>query len=119
MSITEVTPNPTIVTLTDAALSHLRSVVQQGHYGVRVGVSGGGCAGLQYLMDPCGEPNADDLVQAVGEGDSAVRVVLHPMVVPYLKGLTIDFSTALVDGGFKFINPNATSTCGCGTSFGV
>jgi len=119
MSTIETAPNPTIVNLTDAALSHLRAVTQQGHYGVRVGVSGGGCAGLQYLMGPCGVPNAEDLVQTIGEGDSAVRVVLHPMVVPYLKGLTIDFSTALVDGGFKFINPNATSTCGCGTSFGV
>jgi iron-sulfur cluster assembly protein len=41
------------------------------------------------------------------------------MVVPYIKGTTIDFSSSLMDGGFKFINPNATSSCGCGTSFGI
>jgi len=107
-----------IVTLTDKALAKFTGLIASSASktaGVRIGVTGGGCAGLQYQMDPCDAPNPEDIVQTI----HGVPFYLHPMVVPYIKGLTVDFSDALVDGGFKFINPNASSTCGCGTSFGV
>lgn len=105
-----------ILILTEAASQKMTTwLADSGHVGVRVAVVGGGCAGLQYQMDPAEAPNDDDIVQTIGEA----QFFMHPMVIPYLKGLTIDYSDALVDGGFKFINPNATNTCGCGTSFGV
>ncbi len=107
-----------IVRLTEAAREKMRAFIGNAgnpQAGVRVGVVGGGCAGLQYQMDPCDAPNPEDIVQSV----DGIRFYLHPMVVPYLKGMTIDYSPAMVDGGFKFVNPNAASTCGCGTSFGV
>lgn len=105
-----------IVTLTEKATGKMAAwLADSEHGGIRLGVSGGGCAGLQYQMDPAQEANQEDLVQTIGE----IQLFMHPMVLPYLKGMTIDFSDALVDGGFKFINPNATNTCGCGTSFGV
>lgn len=105
-----------IVILTEAAAEKLRELfTDKTVQGVRLGVTGGGCAGLQYQMEPCHEVQGEDLIQEI----AGIRFILHPMVVPYLKGITVDYSNALVDGGFKFINPNASSTCGCGTSFGV
>jgi len=106
-----------ILALTPAALEKMRDWVKADNpqSGVRVGVAGGGCAGLSYQMDPCEAPNPEDKVQWVEN----IPLYLHPMVIPYLKGMTIDYVNAMIDGGFKFINPNATNTCGCGTSFGV
>ncbi len=105
-----------IVKLSDVAAGKLKELFTDNTaHGIRLGVIGGGCAGLQYQMEPCYEPQAEDIVQEIG----GVKFFIHPMVVPYLKGITVDYSNALVDGGFKFVNPNANSTCGCGTSFGV
>jgi len=83
--------------------------------GIRIAVVGGGCAGLQYDLKP-EEQSADGDMNLEFYG---VPFFIHPMVVPYIKGTIIDYSSALMDGGFKFINPNATSSCGCGTSFGI
>ena len=106
-----------IVSVTPKAVDKMKALLSDKpqEAGIRLGVIGGGCAGLQYQMDPCDAPDADDVISVVDD----VRFFLNPMVVPYLKDLTIDYSDAMVDGGFKFINPNASSTCGCGTSFGV
>ncbi len=106
-----------IIELTEKAVNKMTGLLAErpDGAGIRLGVVGGGCAGLQYQMDPCDEAAADDISTEV----SGVRFYLNPMVIPYLKGITIDFSDELIDGGFKFINPNANSTCGCGTSFGV
>ncbi len=116
-SATEATTQPDIVTLSDTALDKMKGILadQPDMGGIRLGVNGGGCAGLQYDMQPEAEPNGSDIVQTM----NGVDIYIHPMVVPYLKGIHLDYSNALVDGGFKFTNPNATSTCGCGTSFGV
>ncbi|MEB3244393.1 MAG: iron-sulfur cluster assembly accessory protein [Vampirovibrionales bacterium] len=83
--------------------------------GIQMAVTGGGCAGLQYDMKPCSEVPAGFLVQKAGD----VTFYIHPVAAAYLKDTVIDYSKDLVDGGFKFKNPNAASTCGCGSSFGV
>jgi iron-sulfur cluster assembly protein len=84
-------------------------------YHVRVGVVGGGCSGFTYDMS---------LTERVDEHDErfshdGVDVVCDPKSYINLKGTTIDFVDGLMERGFKFQNPNATSSCGCGESFGV
>ena len=82
-------------------------------YGIRVGVVGGGCSGFQYSMD---FENADRDGDAVFEQDG-VKVYVDPMSSMYLQGVTIDYIVGLQGAGFKFNNPNARNTCGCGQSF--
>jgi iron-sulfur cluster assembly accessory protein len=85
--------------------------------GLRVFVQGGGCSGFQYgLMIEDGEPTADvDRVVEV----NGVRLFVDPISVRYLKGAEVDFVDNLSGGGFTIKNPNAKSTCGCGSSFAV
>jgi iron-sulfur cluster assembly accessory protein len=85
--------------------------------GLRVFVQGGGCSGFQYgLMIEEGEPSAD--VDKVVESNG-VRLFVDPISVRYLKGAEVDFVDNLSGGGFTIKNPNAKSTCGCGSSFSV
>jgi iron-sulfur cluster assembly protein len=82
--------------------------------GLRVGVRGGGCSGLSYNLS----------FDALHEGDhvfefEGVKVLVDPKSLLYLDGMTLDFSDSLQGRGFKFINPNASKTCGCGESFTV
>ncbi|MDS9466114.1 iron-sulfur cluster assembly accessory protein [Paracoccus sp. MBLB3053] len=81
---------------------------------LRVAVLGGGCSGFQYdiRLDATAE---DDLVLA-GEGQS---VVVDPVSLPFLAGATIDFTDELIGARFVIDNPNASSSCGCGTSFSI
>ncbi len=81
---------------------------------LRVAVEGGGCSGFQYDIR-LDEPAADDLV--IGEG--AERVVVDPVSLPFLSGAVIDFSEELIGARFVIENPNASSSCGCGTSFSM
>lgn len=104
------------ITVTDSAQTQIRTLLgQPGNTakGVRVGVKGGGCSGLSYKMDPDQGPGSNDHVFDF-EG---FQVYCDPKSYLYLNGLILDFSTELMGGGFKFVNPNATKTCGCGTSF--
>ena len=83
--------------------------------GLRVFVQGGGCSGFQYgLMIEEGEPTPD--VDKVVESNG-VRLFVDPISVRYLKGAEVDFVDNLSGGGFTIKNPNAKSTCGCGSSF--
>lgn len=82
---------------------------------LRVGISGGGCNGLSYKMRFVESPKRGDI--AVGFGP--VTVVVDSKSALYLKGTRLDYSNALISGGFKFSNPNATSSCSCGESFSV
>jgi len=82
---------------------------------VRFGVAAGGCSGYQYSMDFADEAGENDRVFDV----AGLRIVCDDKSLQYLSGLTVDFSQALLGGGFKFHNPNATRSCGCGTSFRV
>ncbi|MCZ6669863.1 MAG: iron-sulfur cluster assembly accessory protein [Acidobacteria bacterium] len=82
---------------------------------LRIRIIGGGCSGLQYNMDFIEKPEeGDEIVEQDG-----IRVCIDPKSALILKGTTLDYSDALMGGGFKLKNPNATSTCGCGESFSV
>ena len=89
---------------------------------LRVGVRSGGCSGMSYTMDfvPASDTLDDDetydYVAANGQG---FRVICDPKSLLYIYGMQLDFSTALIGGGFNFTNPNASQTCGCGSSFAV
>lgn len=103
------------VYLTAGALREIRQLLQtqdeDRHY-LRIGVKGGGCSGFSYIMD-FDRPGASDQVFQV-EG---LSVVMDPAHLIYLQGMEIDFSHGLDNRGFTFRNPNASETCGCGSSF--
>ena len=80
---------------------------------LRIGVVGGGCSGMQYTLGFDTTIRPDD---AISE-QHGVRLVIDPGSAPYLRGTVIDYVTGLHGAGFKFVNPNATRTCGCGSSF--
>lgn len=82
---------------------------------LRVSVEGGGCSGFQYKFDLVAAAEADDLVI---EQDAA-RVLVDPVSLQFLGGSEIDFVDELIGAAFKIRNPNATASCGCGTSFSV
>ncbi len=89
---------------------------------LRVGVRSGGCSGMSYTMDfvPSSDIQQEDEVYEYSALDGAsFRVICDPKSLLYIYGMQLDFSTALIGGGFNFINPNATQTCGCGSSFAV
>ncbi len=82
---------------------------------IRVGVRGGGCSGLSYLFKPDTELAETDRTWTVPGGP---RIVIDARSIKFLAGTTIDYDIRnLIDGGFKFDNPNAVKSCGCGTSF--
>lgn len=83
--------------------------------GLRIAVVGGGCSGLSYKLDFQKEPLATDKVFEI----DGVKVFIDPKSFLYVKGLTLDYSGGLNGTGFTFKNPNATKSCGCGTSFAV
>lgn len=81
--------------------------------GLRISVSGGGCSGMQYGMSL--EEAAEDTDTVVEFGD--LKVFVDPASAPMLEGVKVDFVEGLEGSGFKFENPNATASCGCGNSF--
>ncbi|WP_404784515.1 HesB/IscA family protein [Altericista sp. CCNU0014] len=107
------------LTLTEKAEFRLRAFLQGSadkdnpHQGIRVGVADGGCSGYSYTLDIATAPQAEDLVVDRGR----VKVYIDPQSAPLLNGVTIDYVEGLIESGFKFSNPNATDTCGCGQSF--
>jgi iron-sulfur cluster assembly accessory protein len=107
---------PALVSFTDKAIEQVKVAMQRegvaGH-GLRVGVQGGGCSGWEYQMAFVEQPGPGDTVLEIG----GVRVFIDQTSQPYLRGVTIDYVSALHGAGFKFLNPNATRTCGCGSSF--
>ena len=82
---------------------------------LRVTVEGGGCSGFQYKIEMVGDAQPDDIAI---ERDGA-RVLVDPMSLEYLAGSQIDFVDDLIGASFKIQNPNATASCGCGTSFSI
>lgn len=102
--------------LTDNAIEQVkRLLVQQKRegYGLRVAVADGGCSGYSYKLDFDQQQKPEDMVIE----RNGLKVFVDRASAPYLKGTVIDFVGGLYGGGFKFTNPNATGTCGCGTSF--
>lgn len=82
---------------------------------LRVAVNGGGCSGFQYDFSITGDQDADDLVIEKG----GIKVLIDEVSLDFLKGAEIDFADELIGAAFKINNPNATASCGCGTSFSV
>lgn len=109
-------PNP--VTLTEKAVSKVIEALEAEGFSsethrLRVGVLGGGCSGLQYMLDFTDEINED--YDMTYEQDS-VRIVVDPVSASHLAGTTIDYMDGLMGSGFKFLNDKKRS-CGCGMSF--
>ena len=89
---------------------------------LRVGVRSGGCSGMSYTMDfvPSSEiQESDEIYDYLSPDGQAFQVICDPKSLLYIYGMQLDFSTELIGGGFNFTNPNATQTCGCGSSFAV
>jgi len=113
---TPASDEPAFVSLTPKAVEMVKAAIEQenlqGH-GIRIGVVGGGCSGFQYSMDFENAAKEGDFVVEQG----GLKVFVDPMSSMYLQGVTIDYVTGLQGAGFKFNNPNARNTCGCGSSF--
>jgi iron-sulfur cluster assembly protein len=88
---------------------------------LRVGIRGGGCSGFSYVIEfHDGPPHGRDRVfDHVASDGTKVRVVVDPKSLVYLNGTLLDWEQTLMRQGFKFVNPNEKSGCGCGTSFSV
>lgn len=113
--------SPNLVNITDKALDEVRLLLEKeapsgdaGEYGLRLGIQGGGCSGLSYKLN-FDKRKDNDYVQEFG----GIKVFIDPKSAIYMKGITLDYQGGLEGKGFVFINPNATSTCGCGESFSV
>ena len=105
-----------LITVTESAAGKIRELLSEEgklESGLRVFVQGGGCSGFQYgLMIEESGGVGDQLLESNG-----VRLFVDPVSVSYLKGAEVDFVDTITGGGFTIKNPNATSTCGCGSSF--
>ena len=105
-----------MIQLTPKAIDRIRQVfVKQGIEGggLRLGVQGGGCSGLSYLIRfEKQERPTDQVLEFDG-----VKVFVDPKSLLYLDGMTLDYKESLMQSGFVFDNPNAKKSCGCGTSF--
>ena len=105
-----------MIKLTENAVKETKRLIEQQNkpgLALRVSVQGGGCSGLSYMMNFDTEIKEWD---KVFEQDG-LKIVCDAKSYLYLNGITVDYSNDLVGGGFRFDNPNATGSCGCGTSF--
>ena len=107
------------ITLSESAANEIKSIIEQNKLPadatrLRVGVKGGGCSGFSYMLDLTEEPKgeADEEIEAHG-----VKILCDMKSYLYLNGVEIDFKSDMMQKGFVFKNPNATSSCGCGSSF--
>ena len=109
-----------LITVTDGAASKVVALMAEENKtsgGLRVFVQGGGCSGFQYglmIEEGEGDTSADRVFESNG-----VRLYVDPISLRYLGGAQVDFVANLTGGGFTIRNPNAKSTCGCGSSFNV
>jgi iron-sulfur cluster assembly accessory protein len=110
------TADAPIVMLTEKAAEMVKLAMEREGArgcGLRVGVVGGGCSGFQYHLAFEAQPGAEDTVLE----QNGVRIFVDHASQPHLQGVTLDYITGLHGAGFKFLNPNADRTCGCGSSF--
>ncbi|AIE85465.1 iron-sulfur cluster insertion protein ErpA [Fimbriimonas ginsengisoli] len=106
-----------MITLTERAATELRDLIngqEKQNAALRVWVAGGGCSGLQYGMAlDDNDPEAEDKIFE----QSGIKVYVDPISLNYMDGASVDYVDDVLGGGFKVENPNATSSCGCGSSF--
>ena len=112
------------ILITNDAIEQISNLLkgQSDKKALRVGVRSGGCSGMSYTMDFIGdnEINPDDKVYDYSlKADQTFQVICDPKSLLYIYGMQLDFSKELIGGGFNFVNPNASQTCGCGSSFAV
>ena len=106
------------VILTETAAREIKTIVEQQELDaenvrLRVGVKGGGCSGFSYVLDLTEtQKDTDEVFEQHG-----IKVICDPKSMLYLRGTTVDFKDEIMGRGFVFQNPNATSSCGCGSSF--
>lgn len=109
-----------MVELTELAAKEIDTIIDQQELDrekvrLRVGVKGGGCSGFSYVLDLTEtEKDTDEIWELHG-----IKVICDPKSLLYLNGTTIDFKDEIMGRGFVFTNPNATTNCGCGSSFAV
>ena len=102
--------------LTEKAVQQVKTLLARDElidHALRISVSDGGCSGFSYQLNFEKEQKPGDITLDLEN----LTVHVDPKSIPYLQGTVIDFVSGLYGGGFKFTNPNATGTCGCGTSF--
>lgn len=108
--------NTEMISITPRAAVELKKLLQTdagaGEKMLRVGVKGGGCSGLTYILDFDTKGDFDDVLDIQG-----LKVLLDQRHALYLMGMEVDYNHGLNDRGFVFNNPNAKQSCGCGTSF--
>ena len=106
------------VSLSERAAKRIARILsgEPGGTALRISVSGGGCSGFQYglMIEENGQGPADQVYESHG-----VKLFIDPISIRYLNGAEVDFVDTVTGGGFTIKNPNATSTCGCGSSFSV
>ncbi|HJO39826.1 MAG: iron-sulfur cluster insertion protein ErpA [Vicinamibacterales bacterium] len=114
------TSSATVINVTSAAATKIGALLSEEskqEAGLRVFVQGGGCSGFQYglmIEEGGGDAESDRIFESNG-----VKLFVDPISLRYLSGAEVDFVDNLMGGGFTIKNPNAKSTCGCGSSFGV
>jgi iron-sulfur cluster assembly accessory protein len=105
------------VVVTESAIKKIATILgsEKEPSVLRVSVEGGGCSGFQYKFDVQRAPESEDVVIA----RNGATVVIDPVSLQYLAGSRIDYADELIGAAFKIDNPNATASCGCGTSFSL
>ncbi len=101
----------------DSAASQIEKIVKSESQNtfLRIEILGGGCAGFSYKIDLDNKVNEEDIVLTKNN----IKVLINRTFIPYLDGSSLEFTDELIGRSFKINNPNATSSCGCGTSFSV
>ncbi len=104
-----------MITLTPEAISKVKSILadRKEESGLRIAIVGGGCSGFQYQMTLDKQQHEDDQVIEI----DGLKVFVDTRSLPYLDGTKVDYIDGLNGSGFKFDNPNAKASCGCGESF--
>ncbi len=106
-----------MITITDAAAQQIKEILskESADARLRMFVSGGGCSGFNYGFAVEEQQNDDDFVVE----QQGIQVLIDALSLQYVEGCTVDYKTSLMGNSFSIDNPNATATCGCGSSFAI